>query len=111
MIKVIRKSPHKNPEMVEIDNTLESLQKEVGGHIECYPLSVNVEVICNEEGLFTDALFNCSLEGAQFFGTILLVGVDREEFADCPLSIEDIKKFYPHLFINNLKGVFSHETV
>lgn len=39
------------PGMIEIDNTLESLQREVGGLIEIvHPWKDRVALICNEEG-------------------------------------------------------------
>ena len=43
--------PMKHPVEKEISNELESLQKEVGGYIECiYPFDDEVGLICNEEG-------------------------------------------------------------
>lgn len=37
-------------ETVEIENSLESMQKMVGGNIEVYPLTDELVIVCNEEG-------------------------------------------------------------
>ena len=43
--------PNKYPKMIEIDDTLESMQEVVGGDIEEYmPFEDEVAIICNEEG-------------------------------------------------------------
>lgn len=34
----------------EMDNTLEAFQQAVGGYIEVVPLTLNLAVVCNEEG-------------------------------------------------------------
>lgn len=50
-MKAIRKKPGCEPELVEVENTLEALQQEVGGHIETVTIASDVVVICNEEGV------------------------------------------------------------
>lgn len=50
-IKVVLAQPNKKAVVTEIENTLKSLQRIVGGYIECiYPFDDNVGIICNEEG-------------------------------------------------------------
>ena len=39
-------------------------------------------MICNEEGRIQGLPFNLELMGILFFGTILIVGVDGENFTD-----------------------------
>ena len=51
-IKVIVKQPYNQPEELEIEDTLENWQKQVGGYIQFLPTPYNddVQIICNEEG-------------------------------------------------------------
>ena len=50
-ISVLLIEPNKYPKMIEIDDTLEAMQKVVGGDIEEYmPFDDDVAIICNEEG-------------------------------------------------------------
>ena len=66
-----------------VPNERYPLQELVGGYIETVTVQVNpqVIVICNEDKDYTGT-FDCP-----FFGPILMVGVDGEEFADCPISV------------------------
>lgn len=56
-IKVIICKVGEQPEVIEIDSSLEAAQAVVGGLIECLQmngsLSSGVDLWCNEEGLFT----------------------------------------------------------
>lgn len=49
-ISVLLIEPNKYPKMIEIDDTLEAMQKVVGGDIEEYMPFDDVAIICNEEG-------------------------------------------------------------
>ena len=50
-IDVILVEPMKPPKMVTIADSLESMQKTVGGSIEEYmPFTDEVAIVCNEEG-------------------------------------------------------------
>lgn len=87
-MRVIRKIPGENFELIDIPNTLEALQKEVEGFIECVPLTVGSCVICNEEGLLLDLPVNVIINSTQYVGTILVVGTDGEDFTDVPFDEE-----------------------
>lgn len=51
MISVLLVEPNKYPKMIEIEDSLEAMQKIVGGDIEEYmPFEDDVAIICNEEG-------------------------------------------------------------
>lgn len=93
----------KPPRHVHISNTLENLQRIVGGYIEFVALSPKVGILVNEDGIFQNLRFNCSIDGMQLFGTIIWVGLSDEEFTDCPLTNEDMKKYYPKLFKKETK--------
>jgi hypothetical protein len=49
-MRAIRKRPGEAPEIVDVENTLEALQAEVGGQIESLRFSADATVLCNEEG-------------------------------------------------------------
>lgn len=79
---------------IEIDNTLEALQKEVEGYIECLTLvPQKVAMIVNEEGLLHGMTVNLSASAVAnqtIVGPALVVGVDGEEFCDIR---EDVAQF------------------
>lgn len=71
-------------EVHEIENTLESLQRIVGGYIETATFGEDWCVICDEEGRLKGKPYNCSVGGIGFVGDIVFVGVDGDEFCDVP---------------------------
>lgn len=81
-MNVIYKAPGCAPEPRDIPNTLEELQAAVGGYIETVTIATDSAVICNEEGRLLGMPHNVCFCGVDFFGPILIVGVDGEEFAD-----------------------------
>lgn len=96
-IRVIRKKPGRDPEVIQIDNTLKALQKEVEGYIETVTIATDAVIVCNEEGLLIGLPPNCDFGNHSFVGTILVVGADGEEFADIPVPDERFwtKQFKP----------------
>lgn len=103
-MKVLRIQPKKYPEVIEIDGSLESLQKEVAGPIQvAYPWDDPVALICNEEGKLIGINFNRALMDAYgtptdvidgtflISGTFLIVGLTEDDFGD--LSQEYIDKY------------------
>ena len=83
-MRVIYKAPGGKPEIRDIPNTLEELQAAVGGYIEAHTFATDCCVICNEEGWLLDLPYNLNFLGVNWFGPILIVGIDGEEFADIP---------------------------
>lgn len=83
-MKVIRKEPGEQPRMVDIPNTLEALQEAVGGRIETVSLFEDACVVCDEEWRIKGKPYNCNILCMAFGGTVLLVGVNGEEFCDVP---------------------------
>lgn len=88
-MKVIGKRPYCKATVIEIENTLEALQKEVGGWIETVTLAEDCCIICNEEGRLQGLPYNLTFGGVSFVGTILFVGIKGDEFTD--LRDEQIK--------------------
>ncbi len=71
----------------DTDKELKLLQDLVGGRIETVTVATDCCVICNEEGRILGMPENCNFCGVDFVGPILLVGVDHDEFTDCPMSL------------------------
>ena len=97
-IRVITKRPGQPPRSVWMANTLKNFQTAVGGYIEAVRLAKDMAIICNEEGVINDLPYNCTICGVQFFGDVVLVGVNGEEFADLPLAFTEIKAMMPSLW-------------
>ena len=83
-MKVIRFLPGALPEPIEIENTLEALQKQVGGHIQAVTVGPDLCAICNEEGRLLNLPYMGTINYIPFFGPVLLVGVNGEDFCDVP---------------------------
>lgn len=91
---VIKRPDEKFGHMTNISCTLKNLQNIVGGYIETVTVSDDFVIICNEEGVIRDLPFNCSICGHQFFGDLIFIGVDGEDFADIPISFKDYKRIF-----------------
>ena len=87
--------PGKHPRETDIDGSLESLQKTVGGYIQAiYPFEDEVTVICDEEAkLKSDTQWNRMLPETHnvIKGTFFIAGLGKEDFTD--LSAELIEKY------------------
>lgn len=88
-MRVLRKKPGCYFEGIDIPNTLEALQAEVGGYIEAVTLDAETVIICNEEGRLLGLEPNITINEYPFVGTILVVGVDGENFTDYPGGVYD----------------------
>ena len=74
----------------EIPNTLERLQTIVDGYIETVTVKAGdkkLVIICNEEGKLTRMAPNFRIGSKQIVGTVIVVGVDGEEFTDVPIDL------------------------
>ena len=84
-IKVIIKRPDEEfGHVCNISNSLENLQKTVGGYIEAVPLTDEIVIICNEEGKLKGLERNFFLPFDTVVGTVIICGVDGDEFSDIP---------------------------
>lgn len=87
-IKAIVKKPGEPVGRMQfIGNTLENLQRIVGGPIETVPVLEDVICICNEEGKLRNLPPNFVL-GRKYpdliVGTAIICGVDGDELTDLP---------------------------
>lgn len=92
-IKAIIKRPdEKHGHVCWVSNTLKNLQGLVEGKIETYkpPVLDDTIILCNEEGKLMGLKPNVYIGNPPIdellVGTIVVVGVDGEEFCDCPIS-------------------------
>lgn len=86
-IKVIVKRPDEEyGHATNISDTLKNLQKTVEGYIEVIPIGADTVIICNEEGKIRNLEPNFRTEGDVIAGTVIIAGVDGEEFCDVPIS-------------------------
>lgn len=99
-IKMFCKRPDSLGYMTYISDTLENLQRYVGGYIETITIhglgkdkDQTVVVICNEEGKLRRLPYNCKVLGEPIMGDFLIAGVNGEEFADIPISIREVRDF------------------
>ena len=88
LINVVIKQPNKPPHRKTIKNTLEAFQKIVGGYIETFPIAVGIIGVVNEDGIALGLPRNCEFFGHRIYGTLILCGVDGEDFASLPYSID-----------------------
>ncbi len=108
-ITVLVVEPERRPYTKVIDNTLESLQREVGGYIQAiYPFEDEVAIICDEEAKLSSKPLNRSLrdDTSEIYdiiaGTFLVVGLTEDNFGS--LSGVQLKKYsryfeIPELFV------------
>lgn len=89
-ISVLIKEPGKDAYRAEIDNTLESLQSEVGGHIEAVTIADGLVLICDEEGKLKNKPANFAFCGDVFVGIVILAGADEDDFTSLPECTEKL---------------------
>jgi len=75
-LKIVLKKVGENPEIMNIENTLEKKQELVGGLIEVVPVLENVLLICNEEGKLNNLLPNLIFPYDYIAGDCFFVGDD-----------------------------------
>lgn len=103
-MKVIFKRPaEKVGHLIDVPNSLSSLQALVDGYIEIVRLDHNNVAIVNEEGLIHRLPYNCSLYTkrngektwyADLVGNIIVAGIDGEEFTDVKMSLEEWRECF-----------------
>ena len=100
-IKCIVKRPdEKYGHMTSVSDNLKNLQKIVGGYIEVVPVSTDktkIVCICDEEDKLKGYDRNFKLYGDVIVGTVIICGVEEDEFADIPIDFQTWKKVYDKL--------------
>ena len=106
---VLAVNPGKKPTKLELEDTLEAMQKFVGGTIQAiYPFDDPVAIICNDAGKLGGMEYNRALrdtKGAVYdiiCGPFFICGLGGDDFASLP---EDLMETYykhferPELFV------------
>lgn len=97
MITGLLIEPRKMPQVITIDNTLEELQKHVGGYIEFVYLPgwPNVCLVVNEEGRLIGLPPNRYVNGELLVGNILVLGLKNADTTSLDeKSINEFKKYF-----------------
>lgn len=99
-MKILVVEPLEAPKIKEIDGSLESMQKEVGGYIQAlFPFEEPVALICNEEGKLHGLPLNRTLrdDNGEIYdivcGTFFLCSAPPDEENFGSLSDEQIDRF------------------
>ena len=82
-----------------VSDSLENLQKTVGGYIETASLDNGLVLICNEEGRVRDMPYNFTLRRIRgvvtvqnaIFGTVIACGAEEDQLADIPIDFNEWK--------------------
>lgn len=99
-IKVIIKRPDEQfGHMTWISDSLENLQKTVGGYIETVTFDNGLVLICNEEGKLRDMPYNFTLRRIHgiipihnpIFGTVIACGAEEDQLTDVPIDFNEWK--------------------
>ena len=94
MMRILVVEPGKQPEESEIDGSLESMQKIVGGLIQAiYPFDDTVALICNDEGKLLGLPWNRVVGYDIIAGTFFLCDAppDSENFEG--LRVDQIRRY------------------
>lgn len=116
-ISVLLIQPGKYPKTVTIEDSLEAMQKLVGGDIEEYmPFDDEVAIICNEEGKINGLPLNRAVYDSEHQMIEIMAGdffichapISSEKFLSLPPDLE--KKYserfrYPEKFVQTDKGI------
>lgn len=92
-IKAIYGVPGKTPILIEVENTLEALQRVVGGYIEAVTVEEGVCVLCDEDGRYKGLQPTMVCKGIDFVGPVLFVGTKGDEFCDIPNDYVEFLQF------------------
>lgn len=92
--------PDRKPYITNISNSLENMQRTVGGYIESVTFRGVDEgvyaVIRDEEGRLKRYRPNCEIAGVDFVGDVFVARVDGDEFSDVPLGF--LPEFLEHYY-------------
>ena len=108
-LTVLCVKPGEKPKRIEIESSLDALQRAVGGYIEAvYPYEDPVALIVNEEGKLNGLPLNRALRDEDndiydiVAGAFLVVGLGESEFASLTPALMEYEKLFhsPEAFLN-----------
>lgn len=93
---IIKRTDEPFGHMTNISPRLENLQKLVGGYIEAVTIRPGLVILCDEEGKLKDYKENmripCDYLDDVFYGDIVVLGAEGEEFTDIPIEFAEWKE-------------------
>lgn len=112
-LRIVLKKVGKNPEVMNIENTLEAKQKLVDGLIEVVSITNEILLICNEEGKLDNLPPNLLFDYDYIAGDCFFIGDDYKNGDFKSLTDEQIeevrelckKREIINLFENNEKEI------
>ena len=109
-MRVLLVEQMEEPKLVEIEHTLENLQKLVGGYIQSiYPWADPVALVCNDEAKIIGMPANRLLEDYDLIcGPFFICGLTTDDFGS--LSDEMARKYmekfrHPEIFMRTDRGI------
>ncbi len=81
-IKVVICPADREAYVTNISDSLENLQKHVGGYIEAVTVCSDLVILCNEEGRLLGLPENKSLPFCSFVGDCIILAARGDEFTD-----------------------------
>lgn len=91
-IEVLFKKPNRNPKKVTIENSLEAMQRLVGGNIEVVQVN-DALLVCNEEGKLNGLEPNVVIGNDTICGSFFIAGDDYENADFMSISKEQYRMF------------------
>ena len=111
MMKIVVVEPYKRPCIMEIEHTLENLQKIVGGCIQAiYPWDEAVSLVCNDNGIAEGLALNRNIHEYGYgpvVGTFFLCGLTEDDFGS--LTDEQAEFFLRRFEMPELIGILDGE--
>ena len=88
-MRIVLKNPQQLPNVIEIDNTLHTLQQMLGGYIEIVRLPTNsqIAIVVNDSGKLIGLPPNVEYGGDILVGPVIFAGVDGEDL----VSVTDVQ--------------------
>lgn len=82
------------PKVETIETGLKPMQEFVGGYIECLPIGENIDLVCNEEGKFTEKPNRPIFDGQDIvYGDCFVARANPLTGEYISLTDEDIQKY------------------
>ena len=105
-LKIILKKVGEEPEVMNIENTLEAKQELVGGLIQIASITEEILLVCNEEGKLFDFPPNLRFDYDYIAGDCFVVGDDYENADFRSLTDEEIEKYTKDLKERSFNVIF-----
>lgn len=91
-LKILYKKVGQEPELLEINHTLDEMQNLVDGLIEVVPYKNNILLICNDEGKLLNMKANILFDNDCIAGNCFFVGDDYENASFKDLTDKQVKE-------------------